>query len=116
MKIELASALMVDELSRQLGKIHGIDIPQPKTVLFIDWGDAPFGAAWHFWNPHNQSWVIAKRMRHPIAEVNFYICGEAYAARQSWVEYAINSAEKLLQEHFSLPRAAWLSPSYDLGP
>lgn len=67
-------------------------------------------------SPNNQSWIIIPRIRHPIPDVNLYICGEAYSSNQGWIEGAVNTAEKLLQDHFNLPRASWIKPTYDLGP
>jgi monoamine oxidase len=54
-------------------------------------------------------------MRHPIKQVNTYICGEAYSSRQGWVEGALNSAELMLRENFELGKPDWLPLSYDLG-
>lgn len=106
---------MNKELAKQLSELHAIVVPTPKTALFQNWNDDPYGAGWHLWNPHNQSWVIAPRIRLPIAGTNLYICGEAYSDNQGWVEGALQTAEKMLEEYFSLERPSWISPDYYLG-
>ena len=44
-----------------------------------------------------------------IAE-RVFLCGEAYSVSQGWVEGALNTAERMLEEHFGLPRPAWVHP------
>lgn len=106
---------MNTELTKELSELHKIAVPTPMTTIFQNWNNDPYGAGWHLWNPHNQSWVVAPRIRRPIAGVNLYICGEAYSDHQGWVEGAIQTAEKMLEEHFSLERPSWISPDYYLG-
>jgi monoamine oxidase len=55
-------------------------------------------------------------MRHPNAQYQVYICGEAYSNNQGWVEGALTSAELMLKESFKLPHLSWLPCDYDLGP
>jgi monoamine oxidase len=106
----------LNAITSQLAELHGVDIPKSGAALFQNWDEEPFGCGWHYWNPNNQSWLIIPRIRKPLPAVNLYICGEAYSAGQGWVEGALNSAEKMLEEHFGLPRPAWINPDYDLGP
>jgi lysine 2-monooxygenase len=106
---------MNKELAKELSELHGIAVPKPTRALFQNWNDDPFGAGWHLWNPHNQSWIVAPRIRHPIDGVNLYICGEAYSEHQGWVEGALQTAEKMLEENFLLERPSWISPDYYLG-
>lgn len=55
------------------------------------------------------------RIRHPIEGTNLYVCGEAYSDHQGWVEGALQTAEKLLEEYFFLERPSWISLEYFLG-
>ena len=47
-------------------------------------------------------------MRQPNPRLDLFICGEAYAQRNGWVEGAINSAERTL-EWLGLTRPCWIS-------
>jgi hypothetical protein len=47
-------------------------------------------------------------MRQPNPGLDLFICGEAYAQRNGWVEGAINSAERTL-ERLGLSRPGWIS-------
>lgn len=107
---------MIEELTQELSEIHGVDAAKPRFALFQNWGEDPYGGGWHYWNPHNQSWIVMPRIRHPIKEENLYICGEAYSDQQGWIEGALNTAEKMLEDYFGLPRPSWISATYDLGP
>lgn len=106
---------MIAELTEELSQLHAFTVPAPQRALFQNWNDDPYGAGWHLWNPHNQSWLIIPRIRHPIEGTNLYICGEAYSDHQGWAEGALQTAEKLLEEYFSLKRPSWVSPDYFLG-
>ena len=108
-------AIMAKEITKELKELHDVDIPAPVKTLFQNWDDDPFGGGWHLWNPNNQSWLVMKRMRHPIPESNLYICGEAYSDHQGWVEGALQTAEQVLEEYFMLKRPAWISSDYFLG-
>ncbi len=111
----LTSAMTLD-LTRQMNEQYNIDAAAPTASLFQDWGNSPYGGAWHYWNPGNQSWLLAKQIRKPLATANLFICGEAFSSHQGWIEGAINTAEQVLEENFALPRPSWLPEDYDLGP
>lgn len=112
-----ASSQMVREAQRQLRELHGAnDIPEPSDAVFWDWNAPPYGGGWHFWHPQYRSWEIIPLMRQPIPGRNVFVCGEAYSARQGWVEGALNSAERVLADGFHLPRPQWLEANYDFGP
>lgn len=110
-----ASEAMVQTAIRQLGLMHPeFVVTNPAGANFVDWGDEPYGAAWHAWKAYRESWKDSKRMRRPNSKLPVFICGEAYATLQGWVEGAINTAELVLQEGFGLPRADWLPATYEL--
>jgi len=107
---------MIDEATRQLSALHQIEVPRPHTAVYRNWSLDPYGAGWHFWNPHNRSWEVIARVRQPVPGANAYVCGEAYSANQGWVEGAINTAERVLETHFGVRRPSWVSPGYGFGP
>lgn len=106
---------MSGALTQELSELHKISVPMPRIAIFKNWDEDPYGGGWHLWNPNNQSWIIAPRIRRPIAGSNLYICGEAYSDHQGWVEGALQTAEKMLEENFGLERPSWISPDYFLG-
>ena len=107
---------MIDELTRQLSALHGIEVPTPHTALYRNWSLDPYGAGWHLWNPHNESWKLIPRLRRPVPDANLYVCGEAFSSSQGWVEGAVNTAERVLEIHFGLKRPTWVSPTFNFGP
>ena len=99
-----------------ISAVHQIEVPRPHTGLYRNWSLDPFGAAWHLWNPHNRSWEVMPRLRKPVPDANVYVCGEAFSSNQGWAEGALNTAERMLEDHFGLKRPTWISPTYNLGP
>lgn len=91
---------MVAAVHQQLLLMHGIDganIELPRAA-FKDWNDEPFGGAVHLWKKGVKSWELAERMLQPIPDVPCYVCGEAYSMKQTWVEGALESADRLLHK------------------
>lgn len=112
-----ASDALVKAALRQLRLMHpGEVIDSPSCALFVDWSADPHGAAWHAWAPHVRSWEVRERIRQPNPELALYICGEAFAQPQGWVEGAINNAEVMLKKHFGVPRPHWVREEYELEP
>ncbi|MCB9568326.1 MAG: FAD-dependent oxidoreductase [Myxococcales bacterium] len=119
---------MVHAIQGLLRQIHGLrELPAPYTAAFQDWGTDPHGAAWHAWKAGFRYWEVMKRMRkpldprwggdgEPVPDEQVYICGEAYSNVQSWIEGALQTTERMLQEHFALGSPEWLDDDYDLGP
>jgi lysine 2-monooxygenase len=103
-------------LRQQLELIHGLRVPEPYWSAVVNWSADPFGAAWHLWNVGARSADLIPLARRPVAGLNLHICGEAWSARQGWVEGALTTAERLMEEVFGLPRPAWLSAGAYLGP
>ena len=114
---EVPSSL-ISSFQAQLQEIHGpkVQIPQPYAAYFLDWEQDPYGGAWHSWRVHARSWEVMPRIRHPVADVNVYICGEAYSAEQGWVQGALHTTEHVLQDHLGLSPASFLPKEYYLGP
>ena len=100
---------MVVEMHRQLMEMHGVsDAPLPIDAAYMDWMNAPFGGAVHFWNPGHKSWEVLEQMIQPVAGVNAFIVGESYSTNQTWVEGALQTSELLLQGRFGMARPGWV--------
>jgi lysine 2-monooxygenase len=98
-------------------EIHGQKtLPSPYSALYHDWTEDPYGGGWHKWKPGVRFDRVMKTMRRPVPTEAIHICGEAYSNYQGWVEGALQTAELMLEEHFSVPRPNWIPPDYDLGP
>jgi len=94
---------MVAHAQRQLKLVHDLEyIPEPYAAGFQDWGQDPFGGAWNSWNIHVKAWEVRQKIVQPLADWPVYIIGEAYSAAQGWIEGALQTAEKLLQEKFKV--------------
>jgi monoamine oxidase len=107
---------LVETVSAQLAPMHDpVEIPKPYWASFADW-TMNYGGGWHFWNPGLAVGDYIGRVRHPVSDAPVYICGEAYANEQGWVEGTLKSAEHVLQEHFGLKWPKWLPAEYYLGP
>lgn len=110
---------MVEEVTHQLARMHFPEgegrVPAPLAAVFQDWIEPPFSGGWHLWQPGVASWEVMPEIRRPINGVPLFICGEAFSALQGWVEGALNTTERTLQDHFGLPRAGWIDEDYDLG-
>ena len=107
---------MVLDAVRQLSAVHDLDVPAPLSAAFVDWCANPYGGGFHFWNTHVRSWEVMPRIRRPVPGANVFLCGEAFSAKQGWVEGAINTAEVTLEAYFGLPRPTWVPEDYDFGP
>jgi monoamine oxidase len=110
---------LTDAIDQQLCALLQVDgsLPAPLSAGFMDWSADPFGGGWHEWVPGVDVITAIPDMRHPIPDAPVYVCGEAYSWFQSWIEGALISAERLLQDHFQAPwPAEWLPTDYDLGP
>jgi lysine 2-monooxygenase len=106
---------MIADIVRQLGVMHEIDVPAPLSAKFVNWSGDPYGGGYHFWNTHVRSWEVMPRIRRPAPDANVFLCGEAFSAKQGWVEGAINTAEMTLETYFGLPRPEWAPKDYDFG-
>jgi lysine 2-monooxygenase len=107
---------MVCLAQNQLREMHGqVTLPQPYTAIYHDWTDDPYGGGWHEWKAGVKYIDVMPDIRKPVRTEKVYICGEAYSNCQGWVEGALQTAEKMLQDHFQLVRPDWLPASYDLS-
>lgn len=106
-------------VERQLLELMQITgpLPAPQWAGYMDWNADPFGGAWHEWKPGVDIISAIPDMRQPIPGLPLFLCGEAYSWFQAWIEGALMSAERLLQDHFGLEwPSEWLPEDYDIGP
>ncbi|MEA2608456.1 MAG: hypothetical protein QOJ75_699 [Chloroflexota bacterium] len=89
-----APAPMIEALAGQLQAIHpkAGPIPPPLGSAVMHWGSDPNETGWHYWSAGaNSSDVIAAAIQ-PHAELELFLCGEAFSRLQAWVEGAFESA------------------------
>ena len=92
-----APLAMVQEVSRQLQKMHDLDYsPEVLNAAYRDWGEDPFGGGWNSWNIGVKSWEVIPQIVQPTPGFELYICGEAYSDAQGWVEGALQTADLVL--------------------
>ena len=114
-----AGSFLLDAIERQLRALLQTRDPLPKAlgVAFMNWDVDPYGGGWHEWNPGVDVTEAIPDMRRPVPGAPIYLCGEAYSWFQAWIEGALMSAERMLQDHFQLSwPTEWLPGDYDLGP
>lgn len=85
-------------VQHQLRKVSGKNVPLPNIVLFKHWSRHPYHAGWHSWNMGYPSWLVAKQMVKPFLNAELYTCGEAFSSEQGWIEGALKSAERVLEQ------------------
>lgn len=101
---------MVNELQEQIRELHGIApgaIPEPYETIYQDWGQEPYGGGWHFWKIHANPEEVMRRIQRPLEKINLYICGEAWSTQQGWVEGALETADRVLEDELRLGPPPW---------
>jgi monoamine oxidase len=102
---------MVEDAHRQLLKIHGLsgqlDVPEPYSAAYSDWGKDPYGGGANFWHVGVKSHEVSRDIVQPMKEVPVFICGESYSHAQGWVEGALATTEDMLQHHLGLMPPMW---------
>lgn len=107
---------MVDTAQALVREIHDLQfVPEPYTAAYHDWSEDPYGAGWHAWKAGIEFWKVMPEIRQPVKKERVFICGEAYSINQGWVEGALQTAEKMLDEHFDMKPPTWLPSGYNLG-
>ncbi len=114
-----APEAMVRRATEQLALLHGLNveaIPAPRVSAYADWGRAPFGGGWNFWQPRANVQEVMTKVKRPLGDRHeVYLIGEAYSGEQGWVEGALITAELVLQQEFGLSAPSWLPAGYYLG-
>ncbi len=108
---------MVEGAQRELAEAHGVEIPDPYWAAYRDWSHEPFGGGWAQWRLGARSFEIGPRVRSPVPGAHLFIVGDTYSDLQGWVEGALSTAERVLQDNLRLPWPADRLPAdYELGP
>lgn len=115
-----AAPEMVRHAREQLALLHRKadveEIPEPEMAAFADWSLDPFGGGWHFWEPQVDVQQAMQDIKQPLGpDAKVFIVGEAYSGMQAWVEGALTTTEKVLQDRIKLKRPEWLPEDYYLG-
>lgn len=110
-----APSRMVEEAMAQIRELHGVDVPEPYAAYYKNWAKDPYGGGYNHWKPDFSIKSVMQFMRRPNSEQAVHIVGSAYSGRQGWVEGALCTAEKTLQEEFGVEWPIWLAEDYYLG-
>ena len=98
----ICKTLVVDHCIDQLQPMFGVELKAPVFATISMWGaDERLGEGDHQWAVGADDFTIRQRLAAPSE--NFFICGEAVSDYQDWVEGALRSADRILQEGFALP-------------
>jgi len=108
--------VMEAEVRRQLRALHGVEIPSAAagTGLISSWGTDPYGGAYHLWQPGVRSGELMPRIRKPLPG-RLFVCGEAWSTDQGWINGALQTTERVMQDHFALEPPPWLPGAVPLG-
>ncbi|MFB6068577.1 MAG: flavin monoamine oxidase family protein [Halobacterium sp.] len=115
LRVDEAPDRMVDAAMEQVRELHGVDVPDPYAAYYKNWANDPFGGGYNHWKPDVDVRSAMRFMRQPNPDHAVHVVGSAYSGRQGWVEGALCTAEKTLQEHLDAAWPAWLPEEYYLG-
>lgn len=94
---------LVLQAQHQLKEVHGLDdIPEPIMAAFQDWSQAPYYAAFYFWNVGADPTQVEKQVRKPLTDNDIYIFTAELGEEQGWVESTLETSDRLLKEHFGV--------------
>ena len=94
----------------QTGKLQGYFL-----AAYQNWGHDPYGGGWNFWAPAVDVRDVMETMRQPFAGEELYVIGEAYSGSQGWVEGALTTTERTLQDKLGLAPPPWQPKGYYMG-
>ncbi len=106
---------LIAEAVAELSELHETDVPFPEAVAVMDWSADPYGGGYHAWLPRVGVKESMERVRNPGYGMAIHVVGEAYSDRQGWVEGALCTAERCLQDVMGLEPPDWLNAPYYLG-
>lgn len=96
-----ASRRMVDKIQGQLRSLHGgFEIESPICGVYKYWAEEEddalqdFGGGWHTWRVGSQPREVRKDIIR--AYPSLFVCGEAFASVQGWMDSALRSVEATL--------------------
>jgi monoamine oxidase len=99
---------MEEKVREQLTELHGYEVPMAIGGVYRDWSD---DGGWHTWEPFVDVAKVKDVVRQPFcrnfsvrpcgrrseeSDLPLYVCGEAYAWEQGWIEGALMTAEAVV--------------------
>lgn len=106
---------LVAEAVSELSELHEMPVPFPDAIAALDWSADPYGGGYHAWLPQIDVARAMREVRSPDNGMGLHVVGEAYSDQQGWVEGALCTAERFLQDVMKIERPDWLDPGYYLG-
>ena len=109
---------MEEKIRKQLSEIHGYDVPMAIGGMFHDWSEE---GGWHTWEPFVDVPAVKDVILQPFEwrdgvisvrklpegenekpeqsrKLPLFVCGEAFAWEQGWIEGALMTAERVAAE------------------
>lgn len=84
---------MEKKLLKELSKMYGIDIPNPKFNKLYHWQNG----VGHWKKGYNTKFV-KKHISKPFKDKNIFIAGENYSSYQGWIEGALETSQIVLKK------------------
>jgi monoamine oxidase len=99
---------MEEKVREQLTELHGYEVPMAIGGVYRDWSD---DGGWHTWEPFVDVARVKEVVHQPFckdfsvrpcgkrseeSDLPLYVCGEAYAWEQGWIEGALMTAESVV--------------------
>jgi hypothetical protein len=81
------------KLLKELSKMYGIDIPNPKFNKLYHWQNG----VGHWKKGYNTKFV-KKHISKPFKDKNIFIAGENYSSYQGWIEGALETSQIVLKK------------------
>ena len=85
--------LLIDNLKKNIYKTYNRKIENPIYTKVSYW-DCAVG----FWKKNKDSNIISNIIIHPINDINLFICGENYSETQGWIEGALETSFKVVNQ------------------
>ncbi|MEU0937232.1 NAD(P)/FAD-dependent oxidoreductase [Embleya sp. NPDC005971] len=116
---DVPGRLLVESAHAMVREIHGVpDAPPPDAARWRDWSVDPYGGAWPVWRAGYDPDRVIPTMRRPLPGEPVFWVNDSWTPRPGSVQGVLESAERILREHFGLPRPGWLRPDpvdWDIG-
>ena len=85
--------LLIDNLKKNIYKTYNKKIENPIYTKISYW-ECAIG----FWKKNKDSNIISNKIIHPINDINLFICGENYSETQGWIEGALETSFKVVNQ------------------
>lgn len=85
--------LLIDNLKKNIYKTYNKKIDNPIYTKVSYW-DCAVG----YWRKNKDSSIVSNKIIHPINDINLFICGENYSETQGWIEGALETSFKVVNQ------------------